>query len=141
MCEYGGFQTAPDREMAGGWVLRRVSVNGRIRGTRMSSTAGIEKVGCASPFRAASWVAMSSAQSAPYKMSRTAASLSRKRLSRVWVRIGRAQTVRMLYIASHDAARKAQCRNLFLVGSFDACCSFSSLQSVHSPYQPSAISP
>ena len=44
MCEYGGFQTAPDREMAGGWVLRRVSVNGRIRGTRMSSTAGIEKV-------------------------------------------------------------------------------------------------
>ena len=62
---------------------------------------------------------MSSAQSAPYKMSRTAASLSRRvarprsacnRLSRVWVRsswIGRAQTVRMLYIASHDAARKA----------------------------------
>ena len=138
MCEYGGFQTAPDREMAGGWVLRRVSVNGGIRGTRMSSTAGIEKVGCASPFRAASWVAMSSAQSAPYKMSRTAASLSGNRLSRVWVR---AQTVRMLYIASHDAARKAQCRNLFLVGSFDACCSFSSLQSVHSPYQPSAISP
>ena len=153
MCEYGGFQTAPDREMAGGWVLRRVSVNGRIRGTRMSSTAGIEKVGCASPFRAASWVAMSSAQSAPYKMPRTAASLSRRvarprrarnRLSRVWVRsswIGRAQTVRMLYIASHNAARKAQCRNLYLVGSFDACCSFSSLQSVHSPYQPSAISP
>ena len=60
--------------MAGGWVLRRVSVNGRIRGTRMSSTAGIEKVGCASPFRAATWVAMSSAQSTPYKMSRTAAS-------------------------------------------------------------------
>ena len=75
VCEYGGFQTAPDREMPGGWVLRRVSVNG---GTRMSSTAGIEKVGCASPFRAASWAAMSSAQSAPYKMSRTAASLSRR---------------------------------------------------------------
>ena len=61
---------------------------------------------------------------------------ARNRLSRVWVRSswGRAQTVRMLYIASHDAARKAQCRNLFLGGSFDACCSFSSLQSVHSPY-------
>ena len=55
-------------------------------------------------------MAMSSAQSAPYKMSRTAASLSRRVarprsarnwLSRVWVRsswIGRAQTVRMLYI-------------------------------------------
>ena len=68
---------------------------------------------------------MSSAQSAPYKMSRTAASLSRRvarprsarnRLSRVWVRsswIGRTQTVRMLYIASHEAARKAQCRNRF----------------------------
>ena len=69
----------------------------------MDGAAGIEKVGCAPPFRAASLVAMSSAQSAPYKMSRTAASLSRRvarprsahnRLSRVWVRsswIGRAQ--------------------------------------------------
>ena len=139
MCEYGGFQTAARERNGGRLGLRRVWANGRIGGTRMSS---IEKVGCASPFRAASWVAMSSAQSAPYKMSRTAASLSRRvarprrarnRLSRVWVRsswIGRAQTVRMLYIASHDAARKAQCRNLFLGGSFDACSSFSSLQSV-----------
>ena len=88
---------------------------------------------------------MSSAQNAPYKMSRTAASLSRRvarlrsarnRLSRVLVRsswIGRTQTVRMLYIASHDDARKAQCRNIFLGGAFDACCSLSSLQSVHSP--------
>ena len=123
--------------------------NGRIGGTRMSSRHRKSSL----PFRAASWVAMSSAQSMPYKMSRTAASLSRRvarprsahnRLSRVWVRsswIGCAQTVRMLYIASHDTARKAQCRNLFLGGSFDACCSFSSLQSVHSPYRPSAISP
>ena len=131
--------------MAGCWVY---TVCGRMDGLEgRELAAGIEKVGCASPFRAASWVAMSSAQSAPYKMSRTAASLSRRvarprsarnRLSRVWVR--RACSDRMLYIASHDAARKAQCRNLFLGGSFDACCSFSSLQSVHSPYRTSAIS-
>ena len=78
--------------MAGCWIY---TVCGRMDGLEgRELAAGIEKVGCASPFRAASWVAMSSAQSAPYKMSRTAASLSRRvarprsarnRLSRVWV--------------------------------------------------------
>ena len=149
MCIYGGFQTAARQRNGGRLGLRRVWANGRIGGTRMSSRHRKSRLRLAG----SSWVAMSSAQSAPYKMSRTAASLSRRvarprsarnMLSRVWVRsswIGRAQTVRMLYIASHDATRKAQCRNLFLGGSFDACCSFSSLQSVHSPYRPSAISP
>ena len=80
----------PDREMAGGLVYAVCGWMDGLEGREWA--AGIEKVGC---FCAASWVAMLSAQSVPYKMSQTAASLSqwvaqqrcaRNRLSRVWVR-------------------------------------------------------
>ena len=137
MCEYGGFQTATRQRNGGRLGLRRVWANGRIGGTRMSSRRRKSRL------RLALSCGVVGGDVKPYKMSRTVSlrvarpRSARNRLSRVWVRsswIGHAQTVRMLYIASHDAARKAQCRNLFLGGSFDACCSFSSLQSVHSPY-------
>ena len=70
VCEYGGFQTAARQRNGGRLGLRRVWVNGR---TRMSSRHRKSRLRLA-----LSWVAMSSAQSAPYKMSRTAASLSRR---------------------------------------------------------------
>ena len=152
MCEYGGFQTAARQRTGGRLGLRRVWANERIGGTRMSSrdrksrlrlalSRGVVggEVKCTE--RALQDVTncrfAQPASSATEECTQQAVMLSR-----VWVRsswIGRAQTVRMLYIASHDAVRKAQCRNLFLGGSFDACCSFSSLQSVHSPYRPSVL--
>ena len=124
----------------------RVWANGRIGGTRMSSrhrksrlrlalSRGVVGGDVKCTERALQDVTNCRFAQPARRVARPRS--ARNRLSRVWVRsswIGRTQTVRMLYIASHYAARKAQCRNLFLGGSFDACCSFSSLQSVHSPY-------
>ena len=147
MCEYGGFQTAARQRNGGRLVLRRVWENGRIGGTRMSSRHRKSRLRLSLSRSVVGGDVKCTERPLQdvtnCRFAQPASSATGNRLSRVWVhssRIGRAQTVCMLYITSHNAARKALCRNYFVGGSFDACCSFSSLQSVYSPYQPLAIS-
>ena len=126
-------------------------MNGRTGGTRMSST-GIDRVvkktlrlslslGAVVAQRAPSTrcheLPLGSASEYCNRGVQATGCLGFGRVASGWM----ARSVHLgCYIAQSQRREKGVGAHLFLGGSFGACCSLSCLQSVHSPYQPSAIS-